>query len=227
MSFRWQQGRFSTNLSRRGAGGYRLRCLLPVLSALVLACGLLVATQQPVAACLAYSNRTQWEYRSLPALVVTAIVIEVRGARHFARVESIFHGRIRSPFVIRDDDGCHLPDLPPGQRVLLMSASRNQGNRYPATDGEFTNFSGPIWLLDDEGTVTREPGLYDGLWRGPSVNGVQPRTLDHALRAIGVSPDTRMPPPTTDPATALGMILLVASGATAIALVGRKMARYA
>lgn len=36
MSFRWQKGRFSTSLSRRGGrAGYRIGCALPCLLALV------------------------------------------------------------------------------------------------------------------------------------------------------------------------------------------------
>jgi hypothetical protein len=38
MSFRWQKGRFSTSLSRRGGrAGYRLGCALPILAALAVA----------------------------------------------------------------------------------------------------------------------------------------------------------------------------------------------
>jgi hypothetical protein len=188
--------------------------VIPV--AFVVAVTMLLAAPRPAAACLAYDAPKAWTYAVPPRLVMTAVITEAKQGRYTARPEILFHGRMNSPFEIGDSDGCHLPDMKVGQRIALVSgltAEENASTISPGSRSRFTDFSGPIWLLDRAGRVL-PMGTYprnDAPYFGPPINGVVPHSLAEILQQAGL-PDAAMAPPSINVAAALGVFLILLAG---------------
>jgi hypothetical protein len=218
VSFPWQRGRFSASVPRHGS------MVIPV--AFVVAVTMLLAAPRPAAACLAYDAPKAWTYDEPPRLVMTAVITEAKHGQFAARPEMLFNGSMNSPFEIGDSDGCHLPEMRVGQRIALVSgltAEENASTISPGSRTRFSDFSGPIWLLDEAGDVL-PMGTYprnDAPYFGPPINGVVPHSLAEILQLAGM-PDAAMAPPSINAATPLGIVLISLAG---LLLVRRRVER--
>jgi hypothetical protein len=177
----------------------RVRLLLAAL-----ACGLMLfATPSKAAACLAYGPTLDFTVRDAPdiAVIGRATAGGPPSAADFVLTDVIvIRGTVDRPVKYGPGDfwDCHSPEFSRGDRILALQ----WGDRLT----KLSDFSGAAWRIDDAGNVL--PGLHSTI----RIAGKTPATVAEILSYFHIAiPDAATRPPSTEWATAVGLLLLIAA----------------
>jgi hypothetical protein len=181
---------------------------LRLVAALALAAVAILCTPRTAFACLAYVGRTDFGVGERPAGAAVGVIVEKIGYNDYIlEIEEVVSGEWASRVSFADNDGCHLPVLAIGQRLLIAPYY------HYARDAVYYGRLG-IWALDDQdavlataGHITLDPA---NVWHSHTIGRVIPTSLQQAIAQMGLLPDTAADPPQPDPVWPglLGMYLL-------------------